>query len=103
MIDPLWLLVSGGQDPGPGGTAGGIRGAGSPVGAWVGLRGACLQLWSWLRDCVGRDLTLWYHQAKGVKSIKDLLRGQERVRGGLLVSCVKDQMLVFLLPSEAPG
>lgn len=37
MIDPLWLLVSGGLHPGPGGRAGGIRGAGSPVGVWVGL------------------------------------------------------------------
>lgn len=60
--------------------------------------------------CGPGPVTVWgetglfgYHQAKGVKSIKDLLRGQEQGRGGRLVSCVKDQMLVSLIPSEAPG
>lgn len=67
-------------DPGPSGRAGGHLG---------------VQAAPWLPcGC---------HQAKGTRAFKDLVRGQEHLRGGLLVSRVKDQIAVSLIPSEAPG
>lgn len=70
-MDPPPLLVSGVLEPGPGAERGRLGEQAALWWVWLGLRGACLQPWSWARDWGEGTLLRGYRQAE---------RGQEILR-----------------------